>query len=136
MNNQISLLQDLDRASDPHRPNLCRTWPNAMLNDCCVYTDGRRDFEASKGYCVVTIHCAMVYPKVHYSFSVCGKSAGGGWLPGDDDECFDVHDQVANAMLMVEHSLSTKVGTDKEMVGLMREALEKMEKSIKEDTNG
>lgn len=136
MNNQISLLPDLDRASDPHRPNLCRTWPNAMLNDCGVYTDGRRDFDARKSYCEVTIHCAMVYPKVYYSFWLQSMSAGRGKLPSDMDDNFDVHEIAANVMLMVEHSLAQHIGKNQTMQKLMREALVKMEKALKEDTNG
>ena len=130
---QLSLLPDLDRASDTREPNLCRTWPNARLNDCGVYTDGRRDFDAHKGCQSVVIHCAMVYPKVYYSFSVCGKSAGAGWLPRDDDENFDVHEHSANVMLMVEHSLAQHIGKDKTMQKLMCEALDKMGKAIKEE---
>ena len=120
MNDQLSMLPDLDRASDTREPNLCKTWPNARLNDCDVYTDGRRDFEARKGCQSVAIHCAMVYPKVYYSFSACGKGAGGGCLPGDDSPNFDVHEHPANVMLMVEHSLARHVGRDETMQKLMK----------------
>ena len=36
-------------------------------------------------------------------------------------------------MLMVEHSLAQHIGKDKTMQKLMREAMDKMEKAIKED---
>ena len=46
MNEQLSLLPDLDRASDKRKANLCRTWKNALKNDCGVFIENRMDFEA------------------------------------------------------------------------------------------
>lgn len=130
---QISLLLDLDRASDRFKANLCRTWENAQLNDCNVFVHGMRTFTARKGNQSVDIHCALEYPNVYFSFSWMNKTAGGGWYPSRDAENFDVHEHASNVMLMVEHSLAQHIGKDKTMQKLMREALDKMEKAIKED---
>lgn len=134
MNDQLSMLADLDRASDTREPNLCKTWQNAVLNDCDVFVDGMQTFEAhpkDKFFPCVEIHCALEYPKVYYSFSVTGNTAGFGSYPGRLDENFDVHEHPANVMLMVEHSLASHIGKDKTMQRLMREALDKMELEIK-----
>ena len=132
MNDQLSMLADLDRASDTREPNLCKTWQNAVLNDCDVFVNGMRTFTAKKGCQSVEIHCALEYPNVYFSFSLMNGTAGGGWYPSRDDENFDVHEHASNVMLMVEHSLASHIGKDKTMQRLMREALDKMETEIKE----
>ena len=131
MNEQLSMLADLDRASDRFKANLCRTWPNALVNDCDVFDKGMRTFFAKKGDQSVEIHCALEYPKVYFSFSLENKTAGGGWYPSRNDENFDVYEHPANVMLMVEHSLAHRIGKERTMQKLMREALDKMEKAIK-----
>jgi hypothetical protein len=101
------------------------------MNDCGVFTVNRMDFEAhekKRAFPNVEIHCAMEYPRVYVSFSLMGMSAGGGSYPNRDDMNFDVHEHPANVMLMIEHALAPKVGNDKKMQKLMREAMDKMEK--------
>ena len=49
MYGQLSFLQDLDRASDTRKANLCRTWKNALKNDCGVFIENSMDFEAHEG---------------------------------------------------------------------------------------
>ena len=125
MDDQLSFLNDLDRASDTRKQNLCKTWKNAIMNDCGVFTVNRMDFEAhekKRAFPNVEIHCAMEYPRVYVSFSLMGMSAGGGSYPNRDDMNFDVHEHPANVMLMIEHALAPKVGNDKKMQKLMREA--------------
>ena len=132
MNDQLSMLYELDRASDTREPNLCKTWQNAMLNECDVFVNGMRTFTAKKGNQSVEIHCALEYPNVYFSFSFMNITAGGGWYPSRDDENFDVHEHSSNVMLMVEHSLAQHIGQDKTMQKLMREAMDKMETEINE----
>jgi hypothetical protein len=132
MNEQLSMLADLDRASDTREPNLCRTWKNAMLNDCDVYANNVHEFRGQKGYQYVEIVCAMEYPKVYYAFSAMNRTEGFGSYPSHYDPSFDVHEHPANVMLMVEQALAPRLWGDKTMLKLMREALDKMEKSIKE----
>ena len=132
MSDQLSMLADLDRASDTREPNLCKTWQNAMLNECDVFVNGMRTFTAKKRNQSVEIHCALEYPNVYFSFSWMNKTSGGGWYPSRDAENFDVHEHASNVMLMVEHSLSSCIGKNKTMQRLMREALDKMETEIKE----
>lgn len=131
---QIDFFGTLDRASDTRKPNLCRTWENAVLNDCGVFVEGMRTFEAKakKGCRSVEIHCAMEYPKVYYTFGAIGETAGFGSYPGRNDQNFDVHEHAANVMLMVEHSLMRHFEEKTLMAKLAQEALEMMEKAIKE----
>lgn len=136
MCDQLSFLSDLDAASDTRKPNLCKTWKNAVMNEYGVFSVNRMDFEAhdkKRTFPNVEIHCAMEYPRVYVSFSLMGMSAGGGSYPNRDDMNFDVHEHPANVRIMIEHALAPKVGNDKKMQKLMREALDKMEKSIKAD---
>ena len=131
---QIDFFGTLDRASDTRKPNLCRTWENAVLNDCGVFVEGMRTFEAKakKGCRCVEIHCAMEYPKVYYTFGAMGESAGFGSYPGRNDQNFDVHEHAANVMLMVEQSLMRHFKEKTPMAKLAQEALEMMENAIKE----
>lgn len=132
MNDQLSMLSELDRASDTREPNLCRTWKNAVFDPCGIFWENMMSFRAQESHKIVTIHVALEYPKAYYSFTICGSNAGGGEYPRRTSENFDVHDHASNVMLMVEHSLASHIGKDKTMQRLMREALDAMEESIKE----
>lgn len=130
----ISFLADLDKASDSRKANLCRSWKNAVLNDCGVFIENRVDIDVYKSkssfYPRVTIHCALEYPKVFNSFDVCGLSAGGGCYPGRNSQNFDVHEHAANVALMMEHNLRARVKgkdiTDK----MIDECIEKFKEAI------
>lgn len=116
MCDQLSMLPDLDRASDTREANLCRSWKNAVLNDCDVFIENRIDIEVTKSkktcYPRITIHCAMEYPKVYYSFDIMGPTCVGGGYPGHDSRNFDVHEHAANVCLMVEHELRSKIRSE------------------------
>ena len=92
----ISFLPMLDQASDTRNANLCRTWKNALMNEHGVYIENRIDIDVykSKNKCYprITIHCALVYPKVYYSFDIMGATCGGGGYPGHGSRNFDVHE--------------------------------------------
>lgn len=131
---QLDIFAELEKASDSRKANLCRSWKNAVLNDCGVFIENRVDIEVTKTkktfYPRVTIHCAMEYPKVYYSFDICGLSAGGGGYPGHDSRNFDVHEHVSNVALMMEHELRARAKgkdiTDKminECVGKFKTAI-------------
>ena len=112
----ISFLPMLDAASDSREQNLCRTWKNAVINDCGVFVENRIDIEKRKSknkcYPQITIHCALEYPKVYYSFEIMGLTCGGGCYPGHDSRNFDVHEHAANVCLMVEHELRSKIKSE------------------------
>ena len=99
MTDQLSLLLDLDRASDTNRPNLCTSWKNARANECDV-----QDVTAGRGSPVMQ----------KYSPN------------------FDVHECAPNVMLMVEHFVRDVCRGYKVTEKLITDALDKMEKSIKE----
>lgn len=131
---QLDMFAELEKVSDSRKPNLCKTWKNAILNDCGVFIENRVDIDVykskSKFYPRVTIHCAMEYPKVYYSFDVCGLSAGGGGYPGRGSRNFDVHEHAANVALMVEHGLRDRVKTDEIPNKMIDECIEKFKEAI------
>lgn len=106
---QIDMFAELEKVSDSRKPNLCRSWKNAILNGCGVYIDNRVDIVVYKTtkrfYPRIAIHSALNYPKVFYSFSASDSMAGGGCAPGKGSLNFDVHEHAANVSLMVEHDL-------------------------------
>lgn len=125
----ISFLADLDKASDSRKANLCRSWKNAVLNEHGVYIDNRIDIDKYKTkkrvYPRITIHCALEYPKVYYSFDVIGENRCGGGLPGKESRNFDVHEHEANVALMVEQALREKITDDHKIPEKMiREVIE------------
>lgn len=101
----ISLLPDLDRASDTRKPNVCRRWNNALRNENGVLTQNVRKFERRRGCTWVEIKVALIYPNVFFSFNVSDAKGGEGHPLFEGSENFNVHDHPANAMLMVEHAL-------------------------------
>ena len=133
---QMSFLQDLDRASDTRKANLCRTWQNAVENEFGVLTINRHEFVAKDGkknYPRIEINCAMVYPKVYYAFSVETPTSGqGSPVCKDYSPNFDVHEHPANVMLMVEQHLRRI--TDKYHINetLVESVLKQMTESITE----
>lgn len=133
----ISFLPDLDRASDTREVNLCRSWKNAIMNEHGVFIDNRIDIfvykSKSKCYPRITIHCALEYPRVYYSFDAMGKSAGGGGLPGRDSRNFDVHEHAANVALMMEHELRAKVKSYEIPEKMIMECVEKFKAAITSD---
>lgn len=139
MNDQISFLPDLDRASDTRKANLCRSWKNAVLNEFGVFIDNRIDIEVTKTkktcYPRVTIHIALEYPKVYYEFDICGMSAGGGAFPGHDSRNFDVHEHVSNVALMMEHELRDKVNGKDITKKMISECVEKFKDAITSDVD-
>ena len=130
----MDFLADLDRASDRRKANLCRTWQNSEENDCGVLVFNRHDFVAKDGkkaYPRIAIKCAMVYPKVYYAFSVDTPTSGqGSPVCKDYSHNFDIHEHVANVMLMVEHNLRDI--TDKYHIkeSLVENVLQQMRESI------
>lgn len=143
MTDQLSFLPDLDRASDTRTANLCRSWNNAVLNDCGVFVDNRVDITvrktSKKSYPSVTIHCALDYPKVYYSFDAMGNTAGGGGYPGRYSSNFDVHEHAANVALMVEHELRDRVKSYEITDKMIDECIEKFKAAImteRETVNG
>ena len=143
MCDQLSILPDLDRASDTREANLCRSWKNAVLNDCGVFVENRVDIvvykTTKKIYPRVIIHCALEYPKVYFSFNVMGNTAGGGGYPGRDSHNFDVHEHAANVALMVEHELRDRVKSYEITNKMIDECIEKFKAAImteRETVNG
>lgn len=136
MTDQLSLLPDLDRASDSSKQNLCATWKNARANDCDVLTENMMEFEARTGkkiYPCVRIKCALVYPKVYYECDVQDVTAvRGSPVMQKYSPNFDVHECAPNVMLMVEHFVRDVCRGYKVTEKLITDALDKMEKSIKE----
>ena len=134
MTEQLSFLSDLDRASDTRKPNLCKNWKNAIMNDCGVFVENRVDIvvykTTKKIYPRVTIHCALEYPKVYYSFDAMGNTAGGGGYPGRDSHNFDVHEHAANVALMVEHELRDRVKSYEITDKMIDECIEKFKTAI------
>lgn len=134
---QLSLLADLDRASDTLKQNLCRTWKNAQENDCGVLTINRHDFVAKDGkksFPRIAIECAMVYPKVYYEFSVDTPTSGqGSPVCKDYSLNFDVHEHPANVMLMVEQNLRRITDRYHIKDAVVNNALEQMRKGITEE---
>lgn len=135
MNEQLSLLPDLDRASDTRKANLCRTWKNALMNEHGVYIENRIDIDVYKSknkfYPRITIHCALDYPKVYYSFDIMGDTCGGGGYPGDGSRNFDVHEHEANVSLMVEHELRSRITKDHKIPeSMIKEALADFKSAI------
>lgn len=132
----ISLLPDLDRASDTRKANLCRTWKNAEENDCGVLTINTKEFEArekNRFAPMVRITCALVYPNVYYNFDVMASESGHA-SPCDRQYSpkFDVHECAPNVMLMVEHHLRDYVkgfGINEKFI---ESVLQQMRKSIEE----
>ena len=139
MNDQLSMLLDLDRASDTRKANLCRSWKNAVLNEFGVFIDNRIDIEVTKTkktfYPRVTIHLALEYPKVYYEFDICGICAGGGAFPGHDSRNFDVHEHVSNVALMMEHELRDKVNGKDITEKMISECIEKFKDAITSDVD-
>ena len=138
MNDQLSFLADLDMFSDTNRPNLCTSWKNAVLNDCGVFIENRIDIDVyktkTKYYPRITIHCAMEYPKVYYSFDLNGKTRGGGGYLGRGSSNFDVHEHAGNVALMMEHALRSKICEDHKIPEKMiRDAIEKFKDAITSD---
>ena len=136
MNKQLSLLPDLDRASDKHKANLCRTWKNALKNDCGVLVENMMEFEArtgKKNYPCVRIKCALIYPKVYYECDVQDVTEGRGCpVMQKYSPNFDVHECAPNVMLIVEHFVRDVCRGYKVTEELITDALKKMELSIKE----
>lgn len=136
---QLDLFAELEKVSDSRRPNLCRSWKNAILNDCGVFIENRVDIEVTKTkktfYPRVTIHCAMEYPKVYYSFDICGLSAEGGGYPGHDSRHFDVHEHVSNVALMMEHELRARAKGKDITNKMINECVEKFKTAITSDSS-
>ena len=135
MSEQLSFLSDLDRASDTRKPNLCRSWKNAIMNEHGVFIDNRIDIDVytSKSKCSprITIHCALEYPRVYYSFDLMGENCGGGCYPGYGSSNFDVHEHFANVALMVEQNLRSHISKDHKIPEKMiREAIDEFQKAI------
>ena len=132
----LDFLADLDRASDSRKQNLCATWKNARANDCDVLTENMMEFEARTGkkiYPCVRIKCALVYPKVYYECDVQDVTDGrGSPVMQKYSPNFDVHESAPNVMLMVEHFVRDVCRGYKVTEKLITDALDKMEKSIKE----
>lgn len=137
MNNQLSFLHDLDRASDTRTANLCHSWSNAVLNDCGVFVDNRVDITVrkttKKSYPSVTIHCALDYPKVYYSFDAMGNTAGGGGYPGRNSSNFDVHEHAENVTLMMEHHLRDRVKSYEITEKMIGDCIKKFKDAITSD---
>lgn len=132
MNEQLSLLPDLDRASDTRKANLCRTWKNAIKGDY-VYVENLYRFKEGKDLAqYVEINCALCYPKVYYTFDITDGVGGRFSLPAECDSNFDVHECTPNVMLMVEHALRDACRGYKVKESFIKGALRKMELSIKE----
>ena len=135
MDDQLSFLSDLDAASDTRKPNLCTSWKNAIMNEHGVFIDNRIDIDVykskSKCYPRITIHCALEYPKVYYSFDLMGENCGGDGCPGYGSSNFDVHEHFANVALMVEQNLRSHISKDHKIPEKMiREAIDKFQKAI------
>lgn len=135
MSEQLSFLSDLDRASDTRKQNLCTSWKNAIMNEHGVFIDNRIDIDVykskSKCYPRITIHCALEYPRVYYSFDLMGENCGGGCYPGYGSSNFDVHEHFANVALMVEQNLRSHISKDHKIPEKMiREAIDKFQKAI------
>lgn len=135
MSEQLSFLSDLDRASDTRKPNLCTSWKNAIMNEHGVFIDNRIDIDVykskSKCYPRITIHCALEYPLVYYSFDLMGENCGGGCYPGYGSSNFDVHEHFANVALMVEQNLRSHISKDHKIPEKMiREAIDEFQKAI------
>ena len=134
MTDQLSMLPDLDRASDTREANLCRTWKNAQENDRGVLTINSYEFVAKDGKKIsprVAIECAMVYPKVYYAFSVDTSTSGqGSPVCKDYSHNFDVHECAPNVMLMVEQNLRRITDRYHIKDSVVNNALEQMRKSI------
>lgn len=131
---QLDIFAALEKASDTRPQNLCKTWENAVLNDCGVFVEGMRTFEAKQpnGIRCVQIHCALDYPKVYYTFGAMDGTSGFAAYPGRNDSNFDVHEHPANVMLMVEHAIMPKFEDGTIMQKLARQALEMMAEAINE----
>jgi hypothetical protein len=124
--------------SDTNRPNLCTSWKNAVLNDCGVFIENRIDIDVyktkTKCYPRITIHCALEYPKVYYSFDLIGKTRCGVGYPGRDSSNFDVHEHAGNVALMMEHALRSKICEDHKITeNMIRDAIEKFKEAITSD---
>ena len=133
MNEQLSLLPDLDKASDTRKANLCRTWKNSLKNDCGVFIENRMDFEAHEGkriYPYIRICCALKYPWVFYDFDVQDMTKGKGSPCDELSPRFDVHECAPNVMLMVEQHLRDYVKGYGVTEKLIQNVLKQMEKSI------
>lgn len=140
MTDTISFLPQLDMASDSRKANLCRSWKNAVMNKYGVYVDNRIDIDKYKTknrvFPRITIHCALEYPKVYYSFDVMGENRGGGGFPGKGSSNFDVHEHEANVVLMVEQALRKKITDDHKIPEKMiREVIEDFKAAIVSDDN-
>lgn len=130
---QISLLPDLDRASDTLKAKLCKTWPNAITNESNVYVCNRRDFlaKSKNGKASVKILCALDYPVIHFSFEIQNSTDFSGFHPSANGEnVFDVHDDALDAEAIVESALRTYIGKTKIPEALIKEALADMKLSI------
>lgn len=136
---QLDLFTELEKVSDSRKQNLCKTWKNAILNDCGVFIENRVDIDVykskSKFYPRVTIHCALEYPKVFYSFDITGLNAGGGGLPGRGSRNFDVHEHVSNVALMIEHDLRAKAEGKDIPDKMINECIEKFKTAITSDVS-
>lgn len=133
MREQISLLPDLDRASDTAKAKLCKTWPNAITNESNVYVCNRREFSAKSknGKASVKILCALDYPVIHFSFEIQNSTdMSGFWPSANGENVFDVHDDALDAEVIVENALRTFIGKTKIPEALIKEALADMKLSI------
>lgn len=137
MDGQLSLLPDLDRASDERKPNLCNGWNNAILNENGVFIENRVDIEVYKTkklfYPRITIHLALEYPKVYYSFDVCGANSGGGGYPSRNSNNFDVHEHVNNVALMMEHALRSRANKHGITANMIDDCINKFKDAIASD---
>ena len=129
----ISLLPDLERASDTRKPNVCRRWNNALRNDCGVLTHNVRKFARHRGCAWLVIKVALIYPNVFFSFDISDAKSGEGNPLYEGSENFNVHDHPANAMLMVEHALRNACERYNVKEEMIVGALEDMRAAITEE---
>lgn len=129
----ISLLPDLDRASDTRKPNVCRRWNNSLCNENGVLTQNVRKFARLRGGAWLVIKVALIYPKVFFSFDVSDAKGGEGNPLFEGSENFNVHEHPANAMLMVEHALRNACERYNVKEEMIVGALEDMRAAITEE---
>ncbi len=86
------------------------------MNEHGVFTENRIDIDVYKSkdyvYPRITIHCALEYPKVYYSFDIMGEKRGERGYPGYGSRNFDVHEHAENITLMMEHELRSHIFKD------------------------
>lgn len=132
--NQLSLFPALDRESDTRRQNLCRGWADAEENDCGVLTENSYAFEArpkGKFTPYIRIECGLVYPKCYYEVDMMDATSGEGHpLTTDMSPNFDIHEHVANVMLMVEHEVRSRCGKYRIPQKLIETVIESMRSGI------